>query len=177
MENAERFPRAVGSGGKPARSAHRGSDGGFPRLSTARHFHGAPGPSTGLGAARTDAAHQVTLGALHCQSRFGVGLDVRELLERGQRHTGPQETLATRHFLEQLERRGPPQIDPAALAVGGDGYYRHRAGAVKVDVGIQMLAVKRSTAWACSAPIWTKPRCLRITAPFLASTNPLSPEW
>jgi hypothetical protein len=42
--NAKRFPRAVGSGGKPARSAHRVSDGGFPPLSTARHFHSAPGP-------------------------------------------------------------------------------------------------------------------------------------
>ncbi len=37
--NAERFPRAVGCGGKPERSSHRVSDGGFPPLSTARHFH------------------------------------------------------------------------------------------------------------------------------------------
>src|SRR5450759_1409313 len=112
----QRFPRAVGSGGKPARSAHRASDGGFPRLSTTRHFHGAPDWCAGLGAAFADAAHQVTLGALHFQGGFGVGLELRELFERGQRHAGPQETLATRHFLEQLERRGPPRIDPAALA-------------------------------------------------------------
>ena len=110
-----RFPRAVGSGGKPARSAPRASEGGFPRLSTARHFHGAPGSRSGLGAAFADAAHQVTLGALHFQGGFGVRLELCELLERGQRHAGPQQTLATRPFLEQLERRGPPRIDPARL--------------------------------------------------------------
>ena len=41
MGNAQRFPRAVGSSGKPARSARRESDGGFPLLPIARHFHGA----------------------------------------------------------------------------------------------------------------------------------------
>jgi hypothetical protein len=34
----------------------------------------------------------VTLGALHLQGGFGVGLELRELLEGGQRHAGPQQT-------------------------------------------------------------------------------------
>jgi len=97
----ERFPRAVGSGGKPARSAHRASEGGFPRLSTARHFHGASGSRAGSGAAGADAAHQLTFGTLHFQSGFGVGLELCELLESGQRHARSQETLAAGHFLEQ----------------------------------------------------------------------------
>ena len=116
----QRFPRVVGSGGKPARSAHRGSDGGFPRLSTARHFHGAAGSRSGLGAACADAAHQVTLGALHFQGGFGVGLELCELFERGHCHAGPQQTLAARHFLEQLERRGPARIDTAARVLMSD---------------------------------------------------------
>jgi len=65
----------------------------------------------------------------------------------------------------------------AALAVGHDDHHRHRAGAMEVDVGIQMIAVKRIDRRGVFAPMWTKPRCLRSTAPFLASTRPLSPEW
>ena len=41
-ETRQRFPRAVGGGEKPARSAQRVSDGSFPRLSRPRHFHSAP---------------------------------------------------------------------------------------------------------------------------------------
>jgi len=71
---------------EPARRAHRASEGGFPRLSRARHFHGAPSWSSEPGAEFSDTVHELTLGALHFQGGFGVGLELCELFEFGQRH-------------------------------------------------------------------------------------------
>src|SRR5579864_2249327 len=116
---------------------------GFPPLSTARHFHGAPGLCAESGTEFADAAHELTLGAPHFQRCIGVRLKLRELLEPGERHIGPQETFATWRFLQQLPRRGPARVDAAALAVGCDDHSRHRARAMKVDVRIEKPAVKR----------------------------------
>jgi len=128
---------------EPARRAHRASEGGFPRLSRARHFHGAPSWSSEPGAEFSDTVHELTLGALHFQGGFGVGLELCELFEFGQRHARSQQALARRHFLEQLERRSPARIDTAALAVGCGDHHRHGARPVEVDLRMEMLAVKR----------------------------------
>ena len=177
VENAGAFSKGGGQRwetGAQRPSRQRG------RFSTAVHGPAFPrrsGLVCRLRRCCADAAQQLTLGALHFQGGFGVGLELCELLECGQRHAEPEQTLAARYLLEQLERRGPPRIGTAALAVGHDDHHRHRAGAMEVDVGIQMIAVKRIDRRGVFAPMWTKPRCLRSTAPFLASTRPLSPEW
>ena len=73
-------------------------------------FHRCPPPviSTALrirsggassGAALADTNHELTLGALHGQRRFGVGLRPGEARQLGEGYAGPQVTLAMRHFL------------------------------------------------------------------------------
>ena len=69
-EIAERFPRAVGT---------EGNRSWFSSLSTARHFHGAPGADCdGSGAPLGDADQELAFGALHGQRGFGVGLSLGE---------------------------------------------------------------------------------------------------
>jgi hypothetical protein len=95
--NAERFPRAVGSGGKPQSV----SDGDFPRLSTVRHFHSARCSRTATsGTELGDASQQLTLGALHVECGFGIGLMLGEVFELGQGDAGTEQALALRDFLE-----------------------------------------------------------------------------
>jgi len=43
VDNARAFSQGGGQRWEPARRAHRASEGGFPRLSRARHFHGCGG--------------------------------------------------------------------------------------------------------------------------------------
>ena len=94
MDNARTFSQGGVQRWEPARRAHRASEGGFPRLSRARHFHGAPGWSSEPGSKFSDTVHELTLGALHFQSGFGVGSELCELFEFGQRHARSQQALA-----------------------------------------------------------------------------------
>src|SRR5580658_4773948 len=57
-------------------------------------------------------------------------------------YSRPQVNFVLRHPAEDLERRGPLTINAAPLAVGLLDNLGHRAGPVKVDVGIQIPAMK-----------------------------------
>jgi hypothetical protein len=58
------------------------------------------------------------------------------------RYSGPQVNFALRRPAEDLERRGPLTINAPPLAVGLFDYLGHGAGPMKVDVGIQIPAMK-----------------------------------
>src|SRR5580692_5853678 len=76
------------------------SDGGFPPLSTARHFHSVRSAAkSGSGAELGDASQQLAPGALHVERGFGIGLMLGEAFEFGQGDTGAEQAPALRHVL------------------------------------------------------------------------------
>ena len=57
-------------------------------------------------------------------------------------YSRPQVNFAFPHPAEDLERRGPLTVNAPPLAIGLFDYLGHRAGPMKVDVGIQIPAMK-----------------------------------
>ena len=93
-------------------------------------------------AAFGDAVHELVLGALHVERGLGIGLLRCDALEFGQRQARAQEVYAARHFLQQLEWRGPPPINTTAFAVRFDEQQRHRARPMKIEVRVEVFAMK-----------------------------------
>ena len=145
-------------------------------------FHGRPRPGIStalpgsrarrLGAAFSDAAQQLTLA--RCMSKAASVSDwsCANLVQLGECHAGPQQTLAARYFLEQLTAWPTEDRCGGALPFG-DYHHRQSRRAMEVDVGVQILAMERDPRLRRVGADVPKPICFRITAPFLASTKPL----
>ena len=116
-------------------------------------------------------------GPLHARRGLGVAHGGGDALQRVDAQSGPEELL--RLFEpEQFFQRGPPVfVEAAFTALGIDAHLGLGRRTVVVDVGVEEAGVELVDRPGVAGAMCPQPMCLRITAAFLVSTRPLSPEW